>query len=106
MTFGERLRSLREENDVTQADIATLLNISARMVSFYENDKHFLRDADSLIKLAKYFNVTTDYLLGLSNTKDPYKNSQIITTYNALPTAGQASMDEFLSFLASKYKCK
>lgn len=67
MNFGERLKSLREDNDEKQKDIAKLLFVSANMISAYELGKHFPKNEKSLITLAEHFNVSLDYLLGYSN---------------------------------------
>jgi transcriptional regulator with XRE-family HTH domain len=70
MNFGKRLKWLRQEKEVTQSEIGELLGVSSRMVSFYESNTHFPRDAESLIKLARYFNVSLDYLVGANNIRD------------------------------------
>ena len=66
-----RIRNLREDKDMTQTDMAKILNCSQRIYSNYE-----CGDVDIptsiLIKLAKYHNTSTDYLLGLTNEKIPY----------------------------------
>ena len=67
MRFGERLRSLREDNDEKQKDIAKLLFVSANMISSYELGKHFPKNEKSLITLAEHFDVSLDYLLGYSD---------------------------------------
>ena len=59
-----KLKELREENGVTQTQIANYLNIKQNTYSQYENEKRQL-PIDVLIKLAKYYKVTTDYILGL-----------------------------------------
>ena len=50
MTFGERLRELREERDLTQKTFAGLLGVSPRMVSFYESGAHFPQDERILLR--------------------------------------------------------
>ena len=45
MTFGERLRYLREEKELRQKDVAESMKISTRMIGYYESDKHFPSDA-------------------------------------------------------------
>lgn len=67
MNFAERLASLRNDRDIKQKDIAELLNVSASTPSHYELGIH-APDIDALIKLADYFNVTIDYLVGRSNS--------------------------------------
>jgi len=64
--FAQKLKELRIEKNVKQQDLANILGISARAVSFYENGEREC-DFDTLIKICKYFNVTTDYILGLSD---------------------------------------
>lgn len=77
MNFGERLKSLREDNDEKQNDIAKLLFVSANMISAYELGKHFPKNEKSLITLAEHFNVSLDYLLGYSNVPK-YEDIRII----------------------------
>ena len=63
MTIGERLTKLREEKGFMQKDVAEKLGIAPNTLSGYERD---LRNPDSetLLKLASFYNVTVDYLLG------------------------------------------
>lgn len=68
----ERIRNLREDMDLRQADVAEYLNCSQVAYSYYEIGARDI-PTDVLIKLAKYFHCSTDYLLGLSNIKDPYQ---------------------------------
>ncbi len=69
--FGTILKKLRKENHITQAELANILNLDASSISKYEK-AGVLPAADVLSKVAKYFNVSTDYLLGLSdNEKEP-----------------------------------
>lgn len=77
MNFGERLKSLREDNDERQKDIAKLLFVSANMISAYELGKHFPKNEKSLITLAEHFDVSLDYLLGYSNIPK-YEDIRII----------------------------
>lgn len=74
--FSERIKKLREENNISQIDLAEYLGISQQALSKWENGKNE-PDNDSLIKIAKYFNVSTDYLLGNSESRSniqPYEN--------------------------------
>lgn len=70
-TLGERIKSLRLENNINQKDFAKYLNISNSTLSQYESN---LRVPNDEIKkdIAKYFNLSMDYLMGLSNIKNPY----------------------------------
>ena len=61
-----RIRDLREDNDLTQREIAKILNCSQQVYSNYELGQRDI-PTDILISLANYYNVTTDYILGLSD---------------------------------------
>jgi len=63
---GERLRKLRERVGISQLDLAEQLGISETMVWRYEN-KGIEPRADVVIEFAKFFGVSSDYLLGLTN---------------------------------------
>lgn len=64
--FANKLRILREENNLTQPQLAKILGVSKGIVSFWENDIN--EPKATYIKLiASYFNVSTDYLLGLED---------------------------------------
>lgn len=103
MTFGERLRQLREERSMTQKALAVVLHISPRMVSFYESGAHFPRDETQLFRLADYFEVTTDYLLGYSDIRFQAQYQQLTASFGVLPEQGQKSLLDYLDFLLSRY---
>jgi len=63
-----RIRDLREDADLTQAQIAKKLNCSQQIYSCYETGKRNV-PTDVIIRLAKFHNTTTDYILGLTNEK-------------------------------------
>ena len=65
----KRIKDLREDNDLLQKDIAGILGISQQYYSEYENGKRTIT-ISHLITLAKYYDVSIDYLVGLSNFKD------------------------------------
>ena len=60
-----RIRDLREDADLTQTEFSTYLNISQRAYSHYENGSRDI-PTDILIKIADYYNVSIDYLLGMT----------------------------------------
>lgn len=68
---GERIRALREDKDMTQMEFAKFLNIDQRTYSRYEREEVTI-PIDALIKLASFYETSTDYLLGLTNEKAPY----------------------------------
>lgn len=69
--IGDRIRWLRNKNGMTQADLAERLNMSDQQILRWENGKSD-PSAENVVKLAKLFNVTGDYLLCL--TDDPRGN--------------------------------
>ena len=62
----QRIRDLREENDKTQKEMAEILHCSQQVYSNYELGQRDI-PTDILIKLAKYYGVSTDYILGLKD---------------------------------------
>ncbi|AGK96601.1 helix-turn-helix domain-containing protein [Clostridium pasteurianum] len=79
--MNNRIRELRKKKGLTQVDLAKLLNVSDRTIGFYENEQ---RDPDTttLKKLADFFDVTIDYLLGRTDTNDTNKE---INKTNSMP---------------------
>lgn len=71
MTTFPNIRNLREDNDLTQTEIANALHISQRAYSHYENGSREI-PIPILINLARYYNVSVDYLLGETNRKKRY----------------------------------
>jgi transcriptional regulator with XRE-family HTH domain len=65
-----RIKELRTERGITQADLAKILKISDRAVGYYENGDRE-PDYSTLLKIADYFDVSIDYLLGASDIKKP-----------------------------------
>ena len=68
MKYAERIRALREDYDKTQTEIADLLKVGQRTYCDYELGKTRI-PVDSLIVLAKYYNVSMDYICGLSDDR-------------------------------------
>lgn len=68
MKYPERMRALREDNDLTQTDIAKMLGIAQTTYSQYELYKRPM-PIEYLVALCKYYGVSADYILGLSDKK-------------------------------------
>ena len=66
MDFGLILKDLRKEKKLTQTELASYLCTTQDSISLWELGKSY-PDIPTLIKIAKFFEVTTDYLLGLEN---------------------------------------
>jgi len=70
MLMYKRIRDLREDKDLSQKQLSEILNISQATYSRYESG--FLDiPSEALIKLAKFYNVSVDYILGLTNNPNP-----------------------------------
>jgi transcriptional regulator with XRE-family HTH domain len=67
-SFGERLRNLRLSRGLSQGDLAKRIGKSISMIGMYENSAR-MPSYETLIRFAKTFNVTTDYLLGVEASK-------------------------------------
>ncbi|HAQ39855.1 MAG TPA: XRE family transcriptional regulator [Clostridiales bacterium] len=73
MKTGEKIRYLRTKNNITSKELSKILDISESSISLYENGKR-TPSIELIIKIANFFNVSTDFLLGVSN--NPIKVSQ------------------------------
>ncbi|MBQ7034849.1 MAG: helix-turn-helix transcriptional regulator [Clostridia bacterium] len=71
MSYSERIRMLREDQDKTQSDIAAMLNVGQRTYCDYELGKTRI-PVDSLIILAKFYDVDMDYICGVSEVKKEF----------------------------------
>lgn len=67
-----RLRDLRRENNLTGSQLAKILDVTHATVYRWESGE-IIPSQDNLKKLASYFNVSSDYLLGLTDEREPYK---------------------------------
>lgn len=71
VTYSERIRALREDADKTQSQIAALLQVGQRTYCDYEKGKTRI-PVDSLIILARLYNVSMDYICGISDEKQEF----------------------------------
>lgn len=71
MTYYEKIRELREDNRYTQKTIAGILNIGQRTYSDYESGRTRI-PVESLIILAKFYNVSMDYICGVSTVRNDF----------------------------------
>ena len=68
MNYRTRMRNLREDNDLTQKEVAQVINKSQQGYSHIEEGRAELK-IDDLIKLCQFYKVSTDYFIGLSEKK-------------------------------------
>lgn len=106
MTLGQLLAELRNEKRITQNQMANLTNISRSRLSLYEIDKRE-PDIDTLKELSKFFNVSTDFLLGLTDIREKLyitglgkissTELTIIKKYRILDDRGKRAMSDTLN---------
>lgn len=111
--FDKRLKYLRQKQNITQKQLADIVKLTQSTIAGYENATK-LPTIDTLILLAQYFNVSADYLLGLSNQENNtrnvennylnfYKDIQIY--YNKLDNSNKALVyDTIMTLLPHLYK--
>lgn len=71
--FKDRLKSLRKEKKMTQANLAKYLNYGYTAIANYESGRN-QPSIYGLIKMAEIFDVSLDYLLGISDIREPNRN--------------------------------
>ena len=64
MQFGDKLKGLREQNNISQKELAKLLNVSLRTITSWEKDGRLPRNSDIYMNLAKIFNKDVSYFFG------------------------------------------
>ena len=72
LDYRIRLRGVREDRDLTQAELGKLLNKSQQGYNHIEAGRAELK-IDDLIKLCRFYNLSADYLIGLTNTPKSFK---------------------------------
>ncbi len=106
-----RIRALRKEKGLTQADLAAILKVSSRTVGFYETEGRD-PDTETLKKLADYFEVSIDYLLGHGDLRNPYKlqDKQLPQIFDSkhlydedLPPEAKEEIEQFAEYIRYKY---
>lgn len=79
--IGKRLKKLRIEKDISQKELSDILDIVISNVSMYESNNR-TPSPEILIKMSKYFNVSVDYLLGLTTNR--HSNLEVPENYFAV----------------------
>ena len=72
MDYRQRLRAVREDNDLTQAEVGKILQKSQQGYNHIEAGRAELKIED-LIRLCRYYQLSADYLIGLTDEKKPYR---------------------------------
>ena len=82
-TIGQRIGEIRTENNETQKQLADALGVKREIVTYWENDTRSIK-AEQLARIAKRYNVSADYLLGLSSHKSDDKVLTSVSKYTGL----------------------
>ena len=69
LTFGEKIRSLREDADLNQTQLGEAVCMTQRKISYIECGK-FEPNIDDIVAFCKFFKISSDYLLGLTEEKN------------------------------------
>ncbi|WP_254056398.1 XRE family transcriptional regulator, partial [Clostridioides difficile] len=103
--FSKRLRELIKEKGVTLNILGKKLEISTDLLSKYENNI-ISPKSDDIIKLAHYFDVTTDYLLGTTLVRNHIDTvaAHKANPHEDLPEEAQEQLNDYIEFLMNKYK--
>lgn len=108
ISFGKALKHLRNCKGLSQRELSKALNIAPSTLAMYELNKRE-PDYKTLNKIADYFQVSTDYLLGRSNDPNPLdKITEESSNYNFedLPDEAKKTLEDFINYIQTKYRRK
>jgi transcriptional regulator with XRE-family HTH domain len=109
--FGDRLRELRIERNLTQEQLAKIFNTGKASISHYESNRR-IPDVNMTAKYASFFNVTVDYMIGKSDIRNPYQSEDISKQKpkayhdldkSDLPEEALKQIDDYIEFIKQKY---
>ena len=103
MLVGERLADLRKDKGLHQKELAAIIGVTERSVSLYERELSSPRD-EVMLKIARYFNVSLDYLLGLTDHQISYDHNDYIALPNGYVPELKRELLNHLELLKLKYK--
>ncbi|WP_270501106.1 helix-turn-helix domain-containing protein [Enterococcus avium] len=99
MTVGERIAKLREKRGLSQMQLAKDLKVATSTLGMWETGKRGLKD-DTLKMIAEYFNVSSDYLLGIDNKDTSFENKKAETVAAHIDDdVSDDEMKEILNFI-------
>lgn len=108
--YGKRIALLRSERGLTQRALSQTLKIATSTISMYEQENRE-PDLAIIIKIAEHFNVSVDFLLGVTNERGRYGNNLLISsdderslleTYRALDNVGRGEVRGYILGYAAK----
>lgn len=102
---GERLYDLRKDAGLTQTELGEILRVNKHAISSYERDKSEPPDEVKIL-IARYFNVSMDYLLGLTDSPSPRPVKNMIALPDSITDEGKNEIREFVRYIKFKYNLK
>ena len=101
---GERLIELRKDRGLTQKELAELLHVNFRTYSGYEREETEAGD-DFKVKLAQFYNVSVDYLLGIIDNPHPIRDGDdFVLLPKKLSEEGRKELKQYIAYLLTKEK--
>lgn len=104
--FADRLKLLRKEKKLTQVEFAKIIKVAPSTIGMYEVGNREPNIATIKI-IADFFNVSSDYLIGLSNIRErchiALNKKDTLSILDYIPSEGQKELDMFLSYMEYKY---
>ncbi len=102
--IGERLYDLRKDKGLSQDELGDLLNINKHSISSYERGRSEPPDEIKII-LAKFFDVSIDYLLGVTDIPNAYKNKfNLIKLPQNFPKSEEEELRKYIAYLIYKHR--
>ena len=100
--IGDRLRKLRKNKGIKQEELANIIGVDKSTISLYEIGKNDPSDKVK-IEIAKYFNISLDYLMGvIDEPVHYYRNDLFLKLPNDMSMDERLSLSDYLDFLAFK----
>ena len=93
--IGERLAEVRKDHGDTQQDLAHILNVTKFTISNWEQEKS-VPSHELLVRICRYYDVSADYLLGLSNIDPAYVQRQRLSQFTAEEAAELKRVERYL----------
>lgn len=100
--FSQKLKNLRKEHGLTQAQLANKLGVGASTIGMYESNIR-KPSYEVLNKISNYFNVSIDYLINNSNDNNTINLDFYIEHINQLSPLEKKQVKDLIEFLISKY---
>ena len=107
--FAERLKELRKEHKITQEQLASIIGVERSSIGKYEGKSRVIPSDDIKRRIADYFGVSIDYLLGYTDTRTKLNaedlsddEKYLVSMYRELTSAGQGLVVDYVHMILSK----